>query len=645
MPAHPTTPDDELIAKIEKSINNGGHFDAHLDTDERVLARVTDGIYRQPASALRELIANAYDADATIVSITTDCPRFTSIKISDDGIGMGPEALANLVLHIGGSAKRTQRGPEIGVTSKADPSRSVMGRRLIGKIGIGLFSVAQLTRQFTIITKKAGTNYQLLAHVTLNRFDEAELAKIDKTGHHPFRAGEARIWAEKTPDKKGHGTTIQLLTPLPRVIHILQSRDVWSALQEDQAAGGRSTRVAPLFHIGRINLDSPDALSQAPSFPWKPADSETTRFRKLVEGVSVAYMGSNHYTRLEHVLDNYFQAVWTLGLALPLSYIGKHPFNLKSNDVEHFFSLPDKRGPTKLDEVQVGQREGIGATLDLPEPGDVATDFQVSIDGIRLSRPIRFEGYPTTSQALRGPVMFVGHAAPDLSSIPETQRGGQLSFSGYFFWTPRVVPQEHNGVLIRINGASGTLFDPTFLKYQVGERRLSQLIAEVYIHTGLDGALNIDRESFNTAHPHYQVLANWVHNSLRLIRNTLKGLQSEALKKRRATSNKAEEKALTVVVNALIRDGTEYDPDEIPDVVLATDQKELEKAIKTGKIGFLKTDITANGASRVKDDSWIESHVIGVARLLEAFDLLEDLERVDQVKLIVSIVKLFASEK
>jgi hypothetical protein len=34
-----------------------------LRTDKRVLARVTDGIYRQPGSAIRELISNAYEAD------------------------------------------------------------------------------------------------------------------------------------------------------------------------------------------------------------------------------------------------------------------------------------------------------------------------------------------------------------------------------------------------------------------------------------------------------------------------------------------------------------------------------------------------------------------------------------------------------
>src|ERR1700722_16030375 len=61
-----------------------------LRTDARVIARVTDGIYRQPGSALRELISNAYDADATTVTIQTDRPRFRRIVIEDDGIGMTP---------------------------------------------------------------------------------------------------------------------------------------------------------------------------------------------------------------------------------------------------------------------------------------------------------------------------------------------------------------------------------------------------------------------------------------------------------------------------------------------------------------------------------------------------------------------------
>ncbi len=643
MPKRETPLDAELVAKINRSISSGKSFDTHLDTDERVLARITDGIYRQPASALRELIANAYDADATIVSITTDAPRFNSIKVSDNGAGMGPEALANMVLHIGGSAKRTQRGPRIGVTSNEDPTRSKRGRRLIGKIGIGLFSVAQLTRQFTIVTKMADTNYQLLAHVTLNRPDEAaELSKVGGQGKHVFRAGEARIWAEKTADKKGQGTTIHLMTLLPRVVHILQSRDVWAAIRDEKQNGGRVTRLPPLFHIGQIDPDNPNTLLAEPQFPWNETAGESARFHQLVAGVADAYENGNLYGRLEHALDNYFQMIWTLGLSVPIPYVEKHPFNLTGGDIPHFFLLPDRRSSTPLPSIKPGPKEAIGKKAKLPDTEDYALDFAVNIDSIRLARPIRFHGYPQTVQAFNDQVMFVGKATPDLSRIPEGQRGGPLSFAGYFFWTPRLIPREHNGLLVRINGASGTLFDSTFLQYPAAEVQLGHIVAEVFVHTGLQGALNVDWESFNTAHPHYQTLANWVHNSLRLIRNTLQALQSEARKERRAKKTPLSTTALAAVLDDIIQNATDCDPNELPEVVLAANEDELKQAIKQGKIGYLRNEVFKTRAhADTASAPWIETHVSAVARLLEAFGLLKELDRSEQGQLVAGIVSLF----
>ena len=61
-------------------------------------------------------------------------------------------------------------------------------------------------------------------------------------------------------------------------------------------------------------------------------------------------------------------------------------------------------------------------------------------------------------------------------------------------------------MLVRIRGASGTLFDPTFLNYRVSEQtRLRQITAEIFVHEGLDSAVNIDRESFNFSHPHFSL--------------------------------------------------------------------------------------------------------------------------------------------
>lgn len=632
--------DEELVTKIQNAIDSGGYFDANLDTDERVLARVTDGIYRQPASALRELITNAFDADATHVSITTDAPRFSSIKVSDNGTGMSPEVLANMVRHIGGSAKRTQRGQALGVTDKNDPTLSAGGRRLIGKIGIGLFSVAQLARQFVITTKAANSDYQLFAHVTLRRFSEESLAQVDKDGKHVFAAGEARIWAEHTSDKKAHGTTIHLTTLIPRIVDILQTKDIWLTIAEEIRESGKSKRLPPLYHVGTLSVTTKDSLDRLPSYPWKQADNEISRFEALVDRVGEAWGTNPHYSRLEHVLDNYFQTLWTLGLSLPLPYVEKHPFDLSSGDATAFFSLPERRTKDPPSAITLPPSVKIRTALKLPNPKDSVANFAVTIDGVQLRRPITFSKQTNTSQALKGPVMFYGKVSADLSKVHESQQGGPLAFCGYFFWTEKLIPQEHNGLLIRINGASGTLFDPTFLKYQVGERRLKQIMGEVFVHEGLDGALNIDRESFNTAHPHYQVIVNWVHNSLRVIRNVLKGLQAGALTQRRANEQKNQRSELAKRVDKLIVESADIDPGDVPAVSIVANERDVKSATRRGDVAFLRTDVEEALPVQASKRDWVNAHVVAVTRFLHAHGFLADLEPKDQLQIVTSIVRL-----
>jgi len=121
------TKQQSTAERIRATSKSGKAVDIPLQTSEKILARITDGIYRQPASALRELISNAYDADAKKVTITTDAPRFAEISVRDDGIGISPEVLQYLIENIGGSAKRTHNGESLGMTSADDPSLSLKG--------------------------------------------------------------------------------------------------------------------------------------------------------------------------------------------------------------------------------------------------------------------------------------------------------------------------------------------------------------------------------------------------------------------------------------------------------------------------------------------------------------------------------------
>jgi hypothetical protein len=51
---------------------------------------------------------------------------------------------------------------------------------------------------------------------------------------------------------------------------------------------------------------------------------------------------------------------------------------------------------------------------------------------------------------------------------------------------------------------------------------------EIFVLEGLEGALNIDRESFNFAHPHAVYLTKWVHSALRRLTNIQKGIAADA---------------------------------------------------------------------------------------------------------------------
>jgi Histidine kinase-, DNA gyrase B-, and HSP90-like ATPase len=326
-------PDEEaLVEKIKQSENRDVLIHTTLQTNEQVIARVTDGIYRQPASSLRELISNAYDADATRVIIKTDAPRFEQITVEDDGAGMSPEVLAHLLYNIGGSAKRSHEGEQLGITSKKDAARSPGGRQLIGKIGIGLFSVSQLTHSFQIVTKIKGDNHRTVATVSLRQFSDAATGGPTDTGK--FESGKVTIWRERATDKDRHGTTIALTKIRPQARDTLRSRDIWGAIERNEETADEDEKEAidpPRFHVGRVDSTGRLLKKTGKSYsnlPWSKADKPDEAFKKLVNAVWEQLNEANPNPKLERIFDYYLQMVWQLALAVPLPYVDGHLFDM-----------------------------------------------------------------------------------------------------------------------------------------------------------------------------------------------------------------------------------------------------------------------------------------------------------------------------
>ena len=640
-----------LVAQIRDSQSSNQVVQTTLQTDDRVIARVTDGIYRRPGSALRELISNAYDADATRVVIKTDAPRFNRISVEDNGHGMNPEALGYLLLHIGGSAKRNDVGADLGIASKNDPTRSPHGRKLIGKIGIGLFSVSQLTYTFQIITKVSGDPFRTIATVALRQYSEDD----SSTGHipeHKFETGKVSIWREKAADLGTCGTTLVLTSIRPQARDSLRSRDIWSAIEQNESAQPseeRQTIEPPTFHIGRV--DSSDtseqllkqSLGKFSNVPWNESDSPADAFKKLVECVWKEVEGTNPNPQLDRIFDNYLRMVWQLGLAVPLPYVDQHLFDMDMGSWTRAFLLSN-RPKGSAHAVDVSQAGRIRDKLDLRDSTDGVGVFDVFFDNLKLSRPIKFTGLPVTNHALKQPIVFVGKCRETFPRTPRPFSGGPLAFEGYLFWTPKVAPTEHQGSLIRIHGSSGTLFDPTFMRYQVSEQtRLRQITCEIFVSEGLDSALNIDRESFNATHPHSVYITKWLHSALRQLATVQKRLASEARDLTRGESKQvAVSEIQQVAINVWSQEAD--DPAARPPAVELSAHGDKELA-QTDAYVFKRASIVVDSGGRSTATlkartAILDEKIKAITQILASFGLLDPLSRRRQEKLLRAIYEI-----
>ena len=646
---HVTEVHDELglVASIRASHGTKDIVRTTLKTDERVIARVTDGIYRQPGSALRELISNAYDADASRVVIKTDAPRFERISVEDDGHGMGPEALAHLLLHIGGSAKRSDAGPGLGVTASNDPMRSPNGRRLIGKIGIGLFSVSQLTHTFQIITKVRGDDHRTVATVALRQYADEDLAP-SHDGERKFESGKVNIWREKAADTDSHGTTIVLTSIRPQARDTLRSRDIWNAIEQNESQSDSEEKVAiepPRFHIGRVDT-SGDLLKRTAGkiwvLPWEKGDPPAEAFSKLVQSVWDEVEQSTPNPQLDRIFDYYLRMVWQLSLAVPLPYVDGHLFDMDINGWAEAFMLSNqpKGAAQRLNAAGAPLRE----KADLHNPVGLVGGFDVFFDDLKLARPLKFKGLPATNNALKHPLVFIGKCREEFKKLPRELSGGPLAFEAYLFWTPKVAPVEHQGSLVRIHGSSGTLFDSTFMRYQVSEQtRLRQITCEIFVSEGLDSALNIDRESFNSAHPHSVYITKWLHSALRQLASAQKRLASEVREHTRDESKGAAVSEIQRVASNVWQREADDPGARPPSIELSATGKKSEAAGESyvySRAAIVPDRPRAQTSKAKARNAILEEKLKAIAQVLASFGILDAVPKRKQEKLLKAIYEI-----
>ena len=94
------------------------------------ILRELSGVYKPFVKAFKELISNAFDADADVVDVSL-AEDFTSLSVVNDGVGMTPFEFRSDFTRIGGGSRRW-----LG-------DRTRKGRLRIGSKGIGFLALAR----------------------------------------------------------------------------------------------------------------------------------------------------------------------------------------------------------------------------------------------------------------------------------------------------------------------------------------------------------------------------------------------------------------------------------------------------------------------------------------------------------------------
>ncbi len=151
-----------------------------VTVDKSHIITIGERLYTESIEFVREIVNNAYDADASLVEITV---AEDSIEIKDNGAGMDRDGLKQYF--------------NIGSQQKLYSSKSpVYGRDRIGQFGIGKFASLSACERFEVLTKKG----DFVGRVV---FDKKEWEKAGGTWNLPLEI--------LSPDfRKSDGTTVML---------------------------------------------------------------------------------------------------------------------------------------------------------------------------------------------------------------------------------------------------------------------------------------------------------------------------------------------------------------------------------------------------------------------------------------------------
>ena len=385
----------------------------------------------------------------------------------------------------------------IGLSPKIAGSRfrvpGTKGRRTtIGHYGIGWLAVGQLASRMTLRSKKAGESEGFRAELD---FDQFELTTEGESTW--SRVRDEQEIEQKDPQVGGRRRPV-----LP-----IGKCNVWTEQYSD------SDRRSSFTKVELTNLREQTVHKLRGTLRDKQNPSATlfreyfSTYEKLLEilrrNEPMARQGAYPYEQL----------VWELGVYCPVAY------------------------------PEVGEFGGDGELADVAAIASAA-QFTLGMDGMEILKPLETEFFEDEHYKFSRVFKWIDE--------PYTEDETGPRVSGYLIFKPQIRPKAMQGVLVREGGVAIGTYDTTYLEYPYNEgQKFNQLTGELFA-SGLSGALNIDRNSFNQTDDRYLGLCGWFHDKLRTeVFPEFKKIQSQPAAKRRQENRMLVKRALQSVAESL----------------------------------------------------------------------------------------------
>lgn len=429
-----------------------------IEVSSRILRHISRGIYRSPAGALKELVSNSYDAGSKKVTINTGYPVIEKIIVTDSGRGMTEKKFTDIITRIGFSEKNL--GEEIEVVDSQKHTK----RKTIGHYGIGFLAIGQLAKRATIVSKAKDSLTGIRATLDFDQFevhkangkqrsrakDESEIEKGDKSK------------SRDSDEKFNIGEcTLEVIKYNKQFLNESFTRVELEEIREDvqrQISGSTTSKLQP---------EAEDQKAYSASF-----EAILKLLREKEKQSSEVRVNNQKVPRLREYF--YEMLLWELSVYSPLPYPENDIFKADGK-LHHFAKLANR------------------------------SEFELIVDGFNLTKP--FENWFWEKKS--------GFAAKIFKWESEKYYNDN-KVSAYLIYQPGTMirPKALQGILVRENSVAVGLYDTTFLSYPFNEgTKFNSLTGEIFA-TGLAGAMNVDRDSFNQTAEEYVGLTEWFHDKL-----------------------------------------------------------------------------------------------------------------------------------